>query len=298
MDTMGHVYYALGFYDQSAKLLEKAVAIRRRDSGTEQPRLRRKRLQPLVGPLGPRRFAGSRASRAGITPRARGAAAGPNSIETGRSVNMVAVVLQEPQRNDEAERGYKRGAEIFRQAPGDNQVELSGIENDLATLYQERPIIRRRCSCTRTRCGYAGARLGDATRRPCRWSSTWPGRCSSPAATRKRSALSRRARETEEGVRRSASARRDNARQPRLVRHELDNELEGEALFREALEIQRKPSATATWAWRYHVRTCEDASGSGEAQGGGSAVPASCRRREECRWRQAPRGRDRHEQPG
>ncbi len=42
MDTMGHVYYTLGLYDQAASLLENAVKIRRQQLWAEQPGCRRR----------------------------------------------------------------------------------------------------------------------------------------------------------------------------------------------------------------------------------------------------------------
>ena len=76
--------------------------------------------------------------------------------------------MQEAQHIDEAERYYKRAAEILRQAPGDNEVDLAGIQNDLATLYQEKADYPKALELYQESVRVRRKRLGDADPKRCR----------------------------------------------------------------------------------------------------------------------------------
>jgi serine/threonine protein kinase/tetratricopeptide (TPR) repeat protein len=240
MDTMGRVYHSLGLYDQSAELLEKAVAIRRRDPGPDSLDYAESvyNLSSVRWDRGDSQEA-ERLARESL--RVREAQLGPNAIETGRSVNMVAVVLQELQRLDEAEREYKRALEIFRQAPGDNQVELSGIENDLATLYQERAEYPKALELYADAVRIRRAKLGDDNPTTVQVVVNMAGTLQLAQRYKEAEVLYR------EGLTKQKKAYGNEhplvattLGNLALVRHELGDDREGEALFREALDIQRK----------------------------------------------------------
>ena len=79
-----------------------------------------------------------------------------------RAVNLLAVVMQEAQRLDEAERYYLRALDTLRRAPGDNAVELAGVQNDTSTLYQDKAEYPKALALYKEAARVRRARLGDA----------------------------------------------------------------------------------------------------------------------------------------
>ena len=238
MDTMGHVYYTLGLYDQAANLLESAVRIRR-TARAEQPGAGVVHVQSRRGPRRAGRFAGSGAAGARGPAHSRAAVAAERS-DLARAVHLLGIAMQEAQRIDEAERYYKRAAEIMRQAPGDNEVDLAGIQNDFATLYQEKA-------------DYPKA-LEVRGIGPCAPQAAWRRGSDDGAGDREHgrdvaacrplrgggAALQGRPRAPASGIRQRASARRDHRGQPRARRARAAQEAEAERLF-----AKRSPSAQA-----------------------------------------------------
>jgi eukaryotic-like serine/threonine-protein kinase len=240
MDTMGHVYYTLGLYDQAANLLENAVRIRQRQLGPNSldvagstynlaaVRVERGDVQEA-----------ERLAREAL--RIREASLPPNDPDIGRAVNLVAVALQEAQRLDEAERYYKRAAEILRVAPGDNEVELAGVQNDLATLYQEKADYPKALELYRESVRVRRRRLGEAHPTTVQVIVNMAGTLQLAGRYAEAEPLYK------EGLERQRQVYGNEhplvattVGNLALVEHELHNEREAERLFREAIDIQRK----------------------------------------------------------
>ena len=240
MDTMGRVYRSLGLYDQAADLLQKALAIRRRDSGPNSLDFAEStyNLAEVRWEHGESNDAEPLAREA---LRIRESLLPAGDIEIARAANMVAVVLQELQRFDEAVPLYQRAMDILRQAPGDNAVELSGVENDLATLYQDRANYPKALELYQQSVTIRRAKLGDDNPQTVQVIVNMAGTLQLAGRYKEAEPLYR------EGLARQRKAYGNEhplvattVGNLALVRHELGDDREAEALFREAIVIQQK----------------------------------------------------------
>jgi len=240
MDTMGHVYYTLGLYDQAANLLESAVRIRRQQLGPNSLDLALStfNLAAVRVERGDSQEA-ERLAREAL--RIREQQLPPNDPDLARAVHLLGVAMQEAQRIDEAERYYKRAAEIMRQAPGDNEVDLAGIQNDLATLYQEKADYPKALELYQESVRVRRKRLGDADPTTVQVIVNMAGTLQlagryDEAAPLYKEGLARQ-RQVYGNEHPLVATTVGNLA---LVEHELHNDAESERLFREAIAIQRK----------------------------------------------------------
>jgi eukaryotic-like serine/threonine-protein kinase len=240
MDTMGHVYYTLGLYDQAANLLENAVRIRRQQLGPNSLEMAGSayNLAAVRVERGDLQEA-ERLAREAL--RIREASLPPTDPEIGRAVNLVAIALQEAQRLDDAERYYKRAADILRQAPGDNEVELAGVQNDLATLYQEKADYPKALELYEESVRVRRQRLGNAHPTTVQVIVNMAGTLQLAGRYAEAEPLYK------EGLERQRKVFGNEhplvattVGNLALVEHELHNEAAAERLFREAIETQRK----------------------------------------------------------
>jgi eukaryotic-like serine/threonine-protein kinase len=240
MDTMGHVYYALGLYDQAANLLENAVRLRRQHGGPNSLELAGStyNLAAVRVERGDAQEA-ERLAREAL--RIREQILPANDPEIARALNLLAVAMQEAQRLDDAERYYKRAADIMRKAPGDNEVELAGIQNDLATLYQDRADYPRALELYKESVRVRRRRLGDAHPTTVQVIVNMAGTLQLAGRYEEAEPLYKEGLERQRQVYGNehplvATTIGNLA----LVEHELHNDREAERLFREAIAIQRK----------------------------------------------------------
>ncbi len=240
MDTMGHVYYTLGLYDQAANLLESAVRIRRQQLGPNSLDLALStfNLAAVRVERGDSQEA-ERLAREAL--RIREQQLPPNDPDLARAVHLLGIAMQEAQRIDEAERYYKRAAEIMRQAPGDNEVDLAGIQNDLATLYQEKADYPKALELYQESVRVRRKRLGDADPTTVQVIVNMAGTLQlagryDEAAPLYKEGLARQ-RQVYGNEHPLVATTVGNLA---LVEHELHNDAESERLFREAIAIQRK----------------------------------------------------------
>jgi serine/threonine protein kinase len=240
MDTMGHVYYTLGFYDQAANLLENAVRIRRQQLGPNSLDLALStfNLAAVRVERGDTQEA-ERLAREAL--RIREQQLPPNDPDLARAVHLLGIAMQEAQRLDEAERYYKRAAAIMRQAPGDNEVDLAGIHNDLATLYQEKADYPKALELYQESARVRRKRLGDADPTTVQVIVNMAGTLQLAGRYEEAAPLYK------EGLARQRQVYGDEhplvgttVGNLALVEHELGNDRESERLFREAIAIQRK----------------------------------------------------------
>ena len=240
MDTMGHVYYTLGLYDQAASLLENAVKIRRQQLGPNSLDVAAStyNLAAVRVERGDAQEA-ERLTREALRIREQGLP--PNHPDIARAVTLLAVAMQEAQRLDDAERYYKRAAEMLRQAPGDNEVELAGVQNDLATLYQDKADYPKALELYRESVRVRRQRLGDAHPTTVQVIVNMAGTLQLAGRYAEAEPLYKEGLERQRKVYGNehplvATTLGNLA----LVEHELHNDREAERLFREAIEIQRK----------------------------------------------------------
>jgi len=240
MDTMGHVYYTLGLYDQAANLLESAVRIRRQQLGPNSLDLALStfNLAAVRVERGDSQEA-ERLAREAL--RIREQQLPPNDPDLARAVHLLGIAMQEAQRIDEAERYYKRAAEIMRQAPGDNEVDLAGIQNDLATLYQEKADYPKALELYQESARVRRKRLGDSDPTTVQVIVNMAGTLQlagryDEAAPLYKEGLARQ-RQVYGNEHPLVATTVGNLA---LVEHELHNDVESERLFREAIAIQRK----------------------------------------------------------